>query len=180
MVKQMEPASLPLITNYNFRVPTITFTDKLTLYVGKHSFQLVNFPGHTKSQLAVYIPEEKVLFTSDNVVCGTMPYIMSPALPFEWIESLRRMQQLDVKVVVPGHGEICDKAYLAEMVADIESWINAVSNAIDKGMDLEQIQSKVSMLDRYTRSTTPVERLAQTQRINLASLYERLKGKKEA
>ncbi len=74
MVKQMEPASLPLITNYNFRVPTITFTDKMTLYVGKHSFQLVNFPGHTKSQSAVYVPEEKVLFTSDNVVNGTMPY----------------------------------------------------------------------------------------------------------
>ena len=176
MVKQMEPASLPLVQDYSFRPPTITFGDQMTLYVGKHTFQLVNLPGHTPSQTAVYVPEEKVLFPSDNVVRGTMPFITPQALPFEWIQSLRRMQELDVKVVVPGHGDICDKAYLSEMIAGIQSWIDNVSSAVGKGMSLEEAQDKVNMIDQYPESPTP-ERLIQTQRMNVARLYEVLTKK---
>ena len=56
--------------------------------------------------------ENRVLFTSGNVVYKTMPFIPPQAFPFELIESLEKMQELDTKVLVPGHGNICDKTYL--------------------------------------------------------------------
>src|SRR5207253_10830144 len=41
----------------------ITFTGDLTLRVGQHTFQLLHTPGHTPGQVAVYVPEEGVVFT---------------------------------------------------------------------------------------------------------------------
>lgn len=180
MVKQMEPASLPLVDGYSYRPPTMTFSERMTLHVGKHTFELMHLPGHTPSQTAVYVPEDKVLFTSDNVVRGTMPFVTPQAMPFEWVRSLQRMQELDVKVVVPGHGGICDKPYLGEMTAGIQGWIDVVSDAVKKGMSREEAQEKINMIDRYRDSPNPPERLRQTQRMNVARLYEVLTQKTEA
>ena len=176
MVKQMQPASLPLVEKFSFRPPTLTFTDKMTLYVGKHTIELMHMPGHTPSETAVYVPEEKVLFASDNVVRGTMPFITPQAVPFEWVRSLKRMQELHPNVVVPGHGSVCDANYLAEMVSEIEAWIDAVSKAINKGASLEEVQRTVDLTGRYPK--TPMrERMVQTQRMNLARVYEVLSKK---
>jgi len=172
MLKQIDPPSLSLVENYSFRPPTITLTDKLTLYIGKHTFELINFPGHTPFQTPVYVPEEKVLFTSDNVVYKTMPFITPQSLPFEWIESLKKMQELDARVLVPGHGNICDKTYLPEMIGSIQGWIDAVSDAINKGMSLGEAQNSVSLLDRYPPSPMPAERITELQRMNVARVYE--------
>ena len=171
MVRQMEPSSASLVEGYSHSAPTVTFGDRMTIHTPKHTLEIVHMPGHTPSQTAVYVPEEKVLFTSDNVVRGTMPFITPQAKPFEWIESLKRMQQLDINVLVPGHGGICDKSYLGEMISDIERWIKVVSEAFTAGMSLEEAQAKIDMVSRYTQSPSP-ERLAQTQRMNIARVYE--------
>ena len=180
MVKQMDPPSVPLVENFNFRPPTITLMDKLTLYLGNHTFQLINLPGHTPFQVPVYLPQEKVLFTSDNVVCNTMPYLPPQALPFEWIESLKKMQELDFRVLVPGHGDVSDKTYLPKMIANIQAYIDAVSDDIKKGMSLEEAQKNVNLFYRYPPSTMPAERLAQIQRMNVATVYEALKKRARA
>jgi cyclase len=179
MIAQMDPQNLSLVENFSFRPPTITLTDKLNLHVGNHTFQLINLPGHTPFQVPVYVPEEKVLFTSDNVVYKTMPYITSQSLPFEWIESLKKMQELDTRILVPGHGNICDKTYLPEMIANIQAWIDAVSYAIKKGMSLGEAQNSVNLLNRYPPNQLSAERIAQIQRMNVASVYQVLKKRSE-
>ncbi len=172
--KQMEPQSLPLLEGYNYRPPTVTFSQRMTLYVGQHTFQLINFPGHTPYQIAVVIPEERVMFTSDNVF-GRVQAWLQQALPYEWLESLKRMQQLDADILVPGHGSICRRSYLSEMSAFIQAWIDAVSKAIKQGMSLEEAQEKVSLLDRYPVETGSEPMAQMIQRMNVARLYEVLK-----
>ena len=84
-LRQMAPDSVPLLDGFSYRPPSITLSQRLTLYVGDHSFQLIHLPGHTPYQVAVYIPEEKVIFTSDNVVYRIQGYL-SQALPYEWLD----------------------------------------------------------------------------------------------
>jgi cyclase len=79
MLKRSDPKSL-LPAGYRFRSPDITLSERLTLYVGKHTFQLVNLPGHTAYQVPVYVPEEGVVFTSDNVTNGVPPLCTRPSL----------------------------------------------------------------------------------------------------
>ena len=45
---------------------TIVFTGDLTLRVGDHTFHCLWTPGHTPGQLAVHVPEERVVFTGDS------------------------------------------------------------------------------------------------------------------
>ena len=173
-LQQMAPDSLPLLEGYSYHPPTITLSQRLTLYLGDHTFKLINLPGHTPYQVAVYIPEEKVAFTSDNIFYMTQAFLHQ-ALPHEWIESLKKMEELEADVLVPGHGDICDRSYLPEMSSFIRDWIDAVQVAIDKGLTLEEAQDKISMLDRYPMAPDNEARGKEIQRMNVARLYEVLK-----
>lgn len=172
--EQMTPESLALLEGYSYRAPTITLSERLTLHVGDHTFHLIHVPGHTPFQIAVHIPEERVVFTSDNVFYKVQAFLHQ-ALPYEWIESLKKIGELEADVLVPGHGEVCDRSYIPEMSAFIQAWIDAVSEAISKGMSLEEAQDKVSLLDRYPMQAGNEAMGPQIQRMNVARLYEVLK-----
>lgn len=173
-LKQMAPESLPLMEGFRFRPPTITLSHRLTLHLGDHTFQLINFPGHTPYQVAVFVPEERVVFTSDNVVVRQSPY-MQQALPVEWLDSLKQMQELAFNTLVPGHGGIVDKSYLPEMSTNIQAWVEAVTAAIKQGLSLEEAQEKISFLDRYPIAPGMEAMMKMAQRMNVARLYEVLK-----
>jgi cyclase len=172
--KQTDPDSLPLIKDYSYRPPAITFSEQMILYVGNYTFQLINLPGHTPYQIAVYIPEERVVFTSDNVF-GRVQAWLHQAVPYEWLDSLRRLEQLEADVLVPGHGSICDRSYIPEMSAFIQDWIDAVSAAIAQGMSLEEAQEKISFLDRYPMEPGSEPMAQFVQQVNVARLYQVLK-----
>jgi len=172
MLKMMAPDSLPLKEEFHYRPPEITFSQRLNLYLGDHTFQLINLPGHTPYQAVVYVPEERVVFTSDNVVVG-MPFFQQ-AVPYAWLDSLKQLQQLEVDKVVGGHGNICDKSYLQEMSQIVQYWIDTVVSAIQKGMSLEETLQKVTLKDRYP-TIDQDERMKGIRLMNLTHLYEVLK-----
>ena len=95
----MAPDSPKPDNTFYFRPPDISINGEITLYLGDHSINILTVPGHTSKQLAVHVPEERVLFTSDNINLA-MP-IFIDALPEEWIKSLDRLNELDVDRVIP-------------------------------------------------------------------------------
>ena len=173
-LQQTAPENLPLLEGFSYRPPTITLSERLTLYVGDHTFQLINHPGHTPYQVAVYIPEERLVFTSDNIFYKVHPFLHQ-AVPYEWLDSLDRLQELGAEFMVPGHGEVCTPAYIPEMKTMIQDWIDAVSDAINKGMSLEEAQDNVSLLDRYPMGPGMESMGPMLQRMNVTRLYEVLK-----
>ncbi|MFC1952306.1 MBL fold metallo-hydrolase [Chloroflexota bacterium] len=173
-LQQRAPDSLPLLEGFSYRPPTITLSERLTIYLGKHTFQLINLPGHTPYQVAVYIPEERVVFTSDNIFYKVQAFLHE-ALPFEWLDSLKRMQSLQADTFVPGHGDICDPSYIPEMSAFIQDWIDTITEAIDRGMSLEEAQTSISLLDRYPMSSGNESMGPDVQRRNVTRLYQVLK-----
>jgi cyclase len=173
-LKWMAPEALPLGEDFCFRLPDITFTGSLTLYLGKHGFHLLEMPGHTPSETAVFVPEERVVFTSDNVVQG-MP-VLFQAVPDEWLKSLEKLEKLAVDTVVPGHGGVCDKAYLKVMYDNVKYIIDAVRDAIAKGWGLKEIQEKVTFAERFP-PMGPGDAMAPMRHEAIAHLYEVLTKK---
>ena len=173
-MKQSSPADYALMKRFTFRPPAITFIDAMTLHVGDHTFNMFNIPGHTPYQIAVFIPEEKVVFTSDDVFCRVQPWLQQ-AVPFEWLESLKKLQKLDTKVLVPGHGDICDPTYLPEMSKNIQSWIDVVQNALKLGWSLEEAQEKIETPVKYPMLPGSEAMEQAIKRMNIARLYEVLK-----
>jgi cyclase len=176
-MKWMSPDALPLDKDFKYRLPDITFSQDMTLYLGKHSFHLFLVPGHTASETAVFVPEEKVLFTSDNVVMG-MP-IMVDSVPEEWLNSIKKLQKLDIDKVVPGHGSVCDKGQLQVMYDNVKYCIDEVKTAIAKGWGLKEVQEKVTLVDRFPPMGPPGagDAMAPIRHESLAHLYKVLKNK---
>ena len=173
-LQDTSPENIFLMEKFAFIAPVITLSERLTLYIGEHTFQLINMPGHTPYQVAVYIPEEKVVFTSDNVFCKVQAFLHQ-ALPYQWLDTLKKLEEFDADVLVPGHGPVCDKSYLPEMRAFIQEWIDVVSEAIDKGMPLEEALEKISLLDKYPMESGTEDMGLMVQRMNVTRLYEVLK-----
>jgi cyclase len=173
MLRMTYPDSPPVDDDFYFPPPDITFSERLTLYLGNHTFRLINLPGHTPYQVAVHVPEERIVFTSDNIVAGTMPYFHQ-ALPLEWLKNLEVYKKLDVDRLVPGHGPIVDKSYIPQMSQIVRTFIDTVRAAIAEGMSLEEAQENVTfegLLPQIPRD----ERSVDTIRMNVARLYEVLK-----
>jgi cyclase len=167
----MAPDALPLPKDWYYRLPEITFTGELTLYLGKHTIHIIPVPGHTAGETAVYIPEEKVVFVSDNVII-MMP-IMIDAVPDKWLESLKKLQTLDVEKVIPGHGPLCGKAQIQTVYDNLKYCIDQVTAAIVKGWSLQEIQEKLTMFERFP-PMGPGDPMKQMRHESLAGLYKTL------
>ena len=48
------------------QLPTLTFSDTLTLFHGGREFRFFRLPGHTAGDVAVFLPAEKILFTGED------------------------------------------------------------------------------------------------------------------
>ena len=177
LVGEHDPESLPLLDeeNYQIKTTTITFSKELTLYVANHTVKLIHQPGHTGGQIGVYLPEERVFFTGDNFCNGTQPSL-AHSFPLEWVGSLKQIEAMEIDVVVPGHGEICDRNEVAQFRQFIEKCIEMTRTAIQQGKGKEEAAAAISFEELYpvNRCVRAVHPGGAMQRRNVFRLYEML------
>ena len=181
-IKQADPDSVWLFNHPDYppNPPTRTFTDELTLRVGDHTIQCLHIPGHTAPQTAVYLPEEGVVFTGDNVFHRVKTFIQE-ADPWEWLAALQRIGELDAAVIVPGHGEPCDRTYLRTQAEIIERWIGAVEEFVRRGLTEEEaLQQPAPAADPYPIGQRLFPRSAAVDGMNVSNLYRRIVARQSA
>ena len=84
--------------------PTLTFTGKMTLWLGKLEVQLLQLGrGHTKGDTVVWLPQDKVLLSGDLVEFDATPYA-GDAYFNDWPKTLERVAALGATALVPGRG----------------------------------------------------------------------------
>jgi cyclase len=156
--------------------PTVTFTGDLTLRVGDHTFHLLSTPGHTPGQIAVLIPEERIVFVGDTIFnqCQTWVY---EADPDAWLKALNRIASLDVDWIVPGHGPVCTKDNVGAQSAFLREWMAAVAVGIAKGWSKEECVSRISFLDRFPVDVGQEYMGPRVQVMNVSALYDYLMNK---
>jgi glyoxylase-like metal-dependent hydrolase (beta-lactamase superfamily II) len=131
-------------------------------------------------QTAVYLPDEGVVFTGDNVFCRVKTWIREADL-WDWLAALRRIEELDVTVILPGHGEPCEKSYLREQAEIIEAWIGAVEEFVCRGMTEEEaIAQPAPRVDPYPIHQRMFALSEWVDRVNVANLYRRLVTRAES
>ena len=76
--------------------PTMTFTGKVTLWLGKLEVQLLQLGrGHTKGDTVVWLPGEKTLLSGDLVEFDATPYA-GDAYFQDWPQTLERIAALQI------------------------------------------------------------------------------------
>jgi len=151
----------------------IVFTGDLTLSVGDHTFRLLHTPGHTPGQIAVHVPEERVVFTGDTVFSECQTWLMTSDVD-QWVSALETIRALDVDHLVPGHGPITTTKYLDVQRAVLLDWKAAVAAAVAKGWSREETIERVNFADRYPVDIGQEYMMGYIQTLNAASLYDKL------
>ena len=84
--------------------PTLTFTGKMTLWLGSLEVQLLQLGrGHTKGDTVVWLPGEKTLLAGDLVEFDATPYA-GDAYFSDWPQTLSNIAALKPRALVPGRG----------------------------------------------------------------------------
>ena len=159
-----------------FRDPnkgTLVIRSEMTIRVGDHTFHLLHTPGHTPGQIAVHVPEERVVFTGDTVFSECQTWLMTSDVP-RWLEALDRVAALDVDHLLPGHGPVTTTAYLSTQRAVLLEWTSAVAAAIARGWSREETIERVNFADRYPVDIGQEHMMGHIQTKNAASLYDKL------
>jgi cyclase len=114
--------------------------DRMQLAVGSQRIMLQRIGnGHTDNDLVVHLPDANVVHTGDIVFHGMHPYMDTSAGvdSVGWQRTARYATNLCNRdtVVVPGHGDIGDKAILTKQIAYFDALREAMHAAHMDGLD---------------------------------------------
>ncbi|MCU0597254.1 MAG: MBL fold metallo-hydrolase, partial [Desulfobacterota bacterium] len=77
------------------------------LLVGDLTFQVIHAPGHSPGSICLYWPQGKALFTGDVIFYQGIGRTDLPGGNGQALkESIRRLSELEVEHLLPGHGEV--------------------------------------------------------------------------
>lgn len=103
--------------------PQHRITEDIVFDLGDCRAEVLLTPGHTPTNLSVWLPDEGVLYTGDCLIHSYLPNLDAggPADWEKWLLSLARLRRLQPEVVVAGHGPVAKQAEVAEMFATVQS-----------------------------------------------------------
>jgi glyoxylase-like metal-dependent hydrolase (beta-lactamase superfamily II) len=157
-----------------FRVPTVTFNRKLVFHRPNRTIELLySGRGHTDGDIAVWLPEEKILFTGDLSFNGSAG-VMRDAFLRDWVATLEQLRSLSARTVVPGHGPVFDNEGLLNFQNYLTDFIRAVKVQVDAGKTQEQALKDFS-LPQYKDLAGWENWLP----MNVTRCYNELKGEKK-
>jgi glyoxylase-like metal-dependent hydrolase (beta-lactamase superfamily II) len=184
-MKEQDPDSVWLLghPDYPPNRPSRTFADELTLVVGDHTIRCIHTAGHTEPQTAIHIAREGVVFTGDNIFFHVKTFIQEGD-PWKWLKALDIIGGLDADVIVPGHGEPCDKAYLRSQAQVLENWLGLVEDYVRRGMTEEEAVAEPldvpGKIDPYPIGQRLFGISDWVTQANIRNLYKRIKERNAA
>ena len=107
-----------LEVNEKSSLPTIWIDEIMSIDLGGKKVELIPVgANHTKNDVFIYLPTEKILFTGDVYSHNTHPVIREDSAPniSNWESTLAKFASSDrvIDKVVPGHGDLGTKSDLS-------------------------------------------------------------------
>ena len=85
----------------------IWLEDGSIIDLGNYELQVIHTPGHTSGCICLYEPREGFLLTGDTVFAGgTLSEIAASGNVSDYVNSIRRLSNLKIKQLYPGHGRV--------------------------------------------------------------------------
>ena len=128
-------------------LPDLTFTNEMVVTLGGKSVQLYYLGvSHTDNLIYMLFPDEKVLFGVDAISVNRLPFQNMAGTDIDGvIGAISALEQMDVDIVAPGHGEVGTLADLTAHREYLEALKEQVANLMRQGRSLEQIKAAVTM-----------------------------------
>lgn len=124
-------------------LPDLIFRDSLSLVVGTQTVAIKHLGwGHTKGDLVVYLPQDRVVILGDLVTC---PIPAGTTVPIDHqINTLKKVLELDADIWIPGHGDVMyDTTYIRLYLDLLISLQEIVKEAKDDELSMEECLSLI-------------------------------------
>lgn len=129
-------------------LPDVTFESSLTLYRRTGEVRLLHFKGHTRGDVVVHLPRERVLITGD--LLDDLPFT-GHGSPAALVETLDTLAKLDWQTMVPGHGSVRQgPEHLQQVRALFASLVQQAGESAKAGLS-EQDTAKKANLDAFEK-----------------------------
>jgi cyclase len=119
----------------------VTFTQESDVFLGGKQVRAIYVGrGHTNGDAVIYFPALRTLHTGD-LMAGTTPLIDYPGggSLADWPKTLDEAMKLDFDTVIPGHGQITNKAGLKTYRDNVEKEITRVRGLIREGKSQDDV-----------------------------------------
>ncbi len=136
-----------------FRYPDETIGDGHLLEVGDTKFEIYHDRGETDDHLWIWVPSARAIYTGDLFIwaspnCGNPQ--KAQRYPLEWARALRRMQEREAELLLPGHGPpIIGRARVQQALEEtaqlLEGLVEQTLRMMNEGARLDDIVQNVQI-----------------------------------
>jgi glyoxylase-like metal-dependent hydrolase (beta-lactamase superfamily II) len=112
--------------------PNRAITGDMRFDLGKCNVEILMTPGHTITNISVWLPEEGVLYTGDCLIAEYIPNLDggTPADWEIWLASVARLEALQPATVMMGHGPVARGSQVKTIVDTVR---RVLEESIDRG-----------------------------------------------
>jgi cyclase len=178
MFRRLDGEIAESLSDYAATAPQITFEKQLVMSVGNVEIRAVNLPGHLPNSTVVHIPDDGVVFMSDNLFCIEMPWLHE-ADPREWIKSIDVVKSWNPQTIVPGHGPVSTPAALDVMRSYLVDFVEGVRHEISAGRSEQEAQANLDFLPRFVIPPHLAGLATKVQQAGIARTYGLLRQEQQ-
>ncbi|MCX8164523.1 MAG: MBL fold metallo-hydrolase [Aquificaceae bacterium] len=122
--------------------PDVVVEEKLSLQVGGKRFEITALsPAHTDNDLLIYMPKEKVLFVGDLVMQNRIPFMGDRGASSKGLlENLRKIKQMDAKILLGGHNEPMGMSAVDFTVGYVQFLRDNIKRLKTQGKSIDEIR----------------------------------------
>ncbi len=106
--------------------------------IGGHEIEIIALDGHTDSDMVIYDHTTGVVFPGDLVFHNRTPAVANANIQ-HWLDSISKLQEMNYKYMVPGHGAVISDEHAMIQTRDYLSWLRKhLQNALDRGLTMSE------------------------------------------
>ena len=144
-----DKALIESFSELKMTLPNITINDTLIIYGSKRRIVVIpTGTGHTNGDMVAYLPEDNIIFMSDQLFVERHPYF-GDGDPESLKNNLKQIIALKPAIAIPGHGPIGDIKSLYMMIDYIDTLTDQVKGEIQKGTDENKVM-ELPMPEKYS------------------------------
>ena len=141
------------------------------LDVDAYKLEVLYLDGHTKSDVALFDLQTKILYSADLVFFKRTPATAHADIK-KWIKSLEELQKIDYKILVSGHGiATTSKEPIKENILYLKYLDETLKQSAKNGLDIFEILEKP--IPKEFESFTMFKEEFERSVINLYPSYEK-------
>lgn len=150
-------------------IPDIVFKESMTISLGGRKVELKYLGrNHSNNSIVALFPDEGVLFAVDFVNVKRLPYrTISRSFFPDYFTSYKKLEELDFKIVAPGHGSMGSKQDALDHGVYLKELYDRTKAGKEAGKSVSELKESITMA-----SYQDWDQYAAWLKLNIEGMYQ--------